>query len=117
MPALGKDVVQEYRVDATEHQVAEGVHVVFVCDGGQAEIALRSEQDVVGESAPKGADTTAGQIAQLQVAPGRAVPNTQDLAKLIVGDGHGHRPPPGSRVFDAAQADLGVATSDRLVDG
>ena len=51
MPALGEHVVEQHGVDASEHQIAVRMHVVFVRHGVQAVLALGAQQDLVGDRA------------------------------------------------------------------
>jgi len=49
VPPLREHVVQQDRVHPADHQIAVRVDVVFVRHGVQAMLALRAQQDLVGD--------------------------------------------------------------------
>ena len=116
-PPLGDHVVEQDRVEPAEHEVGIRMHVIVVGDGLEAVLARGREQDVVRDGAGERADAPAGEIGQRAKAPGVRGADAQHFAKRVVRDRGRHRGPPRRRVLDAAQADVGVAAGDGLIDG
>ncbi len=113
---LGENIVEQHRVDAADHQIAVWMDVVVIRDRVDAELALGAQQYFVGDRAAQGADPPAAQIGERAPARRVAVAHAQHFAKAVIGHRRRHGRAPRRRVFDAAQADLGVAALDGLVD-
>ena len=117
MPAaFGEDVVQHHRVNASEHQVAERVHIILVGDRLQPVVALGTQQDLVRDRAAERADLTASEVLERAKPRSVGVSHAQDFAELVVRNRRCERRAPRRGVFDAAQPDLRVVAGDRLVD-
>ena len=116
LPPLRQHVVEQHGVHAPDHQIAVRMHVVVVRHGAHPEIALGPQQDFVGDRAAERRDPLAAKIGEGSESRGVAVADAQHLAEFVVGQRDRHRRPPGRRVFDPAQADVGVAAGDALVD-
>ena len=74
------------------------------------------QQDFVGDGAAERADAAAAQVRERAKLSGVRGPDAEDLAELVIRNGDGVACPAGGRILDAAEADLGVAARDRLVD-
>jgi hypothetical protein len=82
----------------------------------QPDVALRAQQDLVGDRAAKRTDLLTAKVGQGAEARRISIADAQHLAELVVRQRHRHRRPPRRRVFDPAHADVGVAAADALVD-
>ena len=71
------------------------------------------EQDLVRDRPAERADAAAAQIGERAEPRRIGVADAQDLAELVVGNRRRQRGAARGRVFDAAQADVGVAAGDR----
>ena len=115
--ALGQHVVEQDGIEPPEQQIAVRVHVVVVRNGGQAVVAFGAQQDLVGDRPAEGADATAGEIGKSAIPTCVGVAHGKHFAEFVVGNRRRERGSAAGRVFDAAQADVGVAARDRLIDG
>ena len=67
---------------------------------------------------PSVPDAAAGEVGQrVRKRGASAVADRQHLAELVVGNRWRHGRATGRRVLDAAQAGVGIAACDRLVNG
>ena len=115
--ALGENVVEQHGVQTADHEIAVWMHIVIVRDRLKTKLALGAKEDFISDRATKGADTAAAQVGQGAKARSVCVAHAQHFAKLVIGNGGGHGGAPRRRVFNPAQADLGVAPLDGLIDG
>ena len=116
MTALGEHLIEEHRVDAPDHEVRVRMHVVVVRDGAEAVLALGAEQDVVRDRVAERADGPAAEIGEGAQRRRVGVADAEHLAEFVVRHRDREHRPPRRRVFEAAQADVGVAADDRLHD-
>ena len=92
------------------------MHVVVVRHRREAVLALGAQQDLVGDRAAERADALAAQIGERAEPRRVGVADAEHFAELVVRKRDRHRRAARRRVFDAAQADVGVAAGDALID-
>ena len=114
--ALRQDLVEHHRVHAPEHEVAVGMHVVFVGDGDYPVTGLRLDEQVVRQRRAKRGDALASQIGQRAEAARIGRAHGQHLAELVVGYRDREARAPGRAVLDPAQGDVEIPARDRRVD-
>ena len=114
---LGEDVVEQHGVQTADHEIAVRMHIVIVGDRLNAKVAFGAKQDFVGDRAAEGADPPAAKVGEGAETRRVGIAHAQHFAELVVGNGGRHGVAPRRRVFDPAQADLGVAALDGLIDG
>jgi hypothetical protein len=92
------------------------MHVVFVDDGLDVELALRLDEQLVGERGAKRRHAPAPQI--LERAVSLAIPGAhgENFAELVIRDGDGEPGLAGGCVLEAAQADVEIAPDDGGVE-
>ena len=113
---LRQHVVEQHRIDASDHQIPVRVHVVVVGHGANAVLAFGAQQDLVGDRAAERRHRLAAQVGQ-RAEPRRVARRARSaLRGTRSRDRDGERRAPRRRVLDAAQADVGVAAGDRLID-
>ena len=115
--ALGENIVEQHGVQTANHQIAVRMHIVIIRDRLNAEFALGAEKDLIGDRTSEGADPPAAKIGEGAETRSVRVAHAQHFTKLVIGNGRRHVGAPRRRVFDPAQADLGVAALDGLIDG
>ena len=117
LASLREHVVEEDRVQAPDNEIGERMHVVLVRDGVEPDVPLGLHEDFVRDRPAQRPDGLAAKVGKRADAVGVGAPDAQDLAKFVVGHSDRQARAPRRRVFDTAEADLGVAPIDRLVDG
>ena len=115
--ALGENIVEQHGVQTTDHEIAVWMHIVIVRDRLKTKLAFGAEEDFISDRATEGADPPAPKVGEGAETRRVGVAHAQHFAKLVVGNGGGHGGAPRRRVFNPAQADLGVAPLDGLIDG
>ena len=110
-------LVEQHGVQTAEHEIAVWMHIVIVRDRLKTKLALGAEEDFKSDRATEGSDPPAPKVGEGAETRRVRVAHAQHFAKLVIGNGGGHCGAPRRRVFNPAQADLGVAALDGLIDG
>ena len=114
--AFGEDVIEQHSIDSADHQVLVRMHVVVVGDGLNAAAPFGLEENVVGHRAAESGHLAAAQIRHCAEATGIGATNGEDFAELVVRNADAERGTTARAVFNAAQADLEVTASRRLIE-
>ena len=111
-----QDIVEKDGIETPEQQIAVRMDVVVVRNRMNPMLALGAQQDFVRDGAAEGPDIPAPQVGQRPETRPIGVADAQHLAEFVIRNGHGQGGAPRRRVLDAAEAEVGVATLDRLVE-